>query len=206
MPAERISVIHHGHGSLGLRAAAAPAPPPRPFLLHVGPRLGYKNFDALLEAYAGSPAMVADFDLVAFGGGPWSLAERSRARSLGLDPARLRLASGGDEALARLYATASLLALPSLHEGFGIPVLEAMSFGCPVACSAASALPEVAGEAARYFDPRDPGSIREAIEEVLGSPALRESLRAKGAARAAQFSWERAARATAQVYASVAGR
>jgi glycosyltransferase involved in cell wall biosynthesis len=203
--AERTTVIHHGCDAAGLRAAAAAATPSRPFVLHVGPRGGYKNFDRLLEAFASSPALRREFDLVAFGGGAWSARERARVRELGLRAERVRRVTGSDEVLAGLYASASALVLPSLYEGFGIPLVEAMSFGCPVACSAAGSLPEIAADAACYFDPRDAQALREALESVLGSPALQQRLRAAGRARAASFSWEATAAQTAALYARVAG-
>jgi len=89
---------------------------------------------------------------------------------------------------------------PTLYEGFGLPVLDAMRRGVPVACSDRSSLPEVAGDAALLFDPEDAGAIRAAIERVLGDPALALSLRAAGRAQAQRFSWAATARATAGCY------
>ncbi len=89
---------------------------------------------------------------------------------------------------------------PSLYEGFGLPVLEAMARGVPVACSDASSLPEVAGDAALLFDPNDPRAIAQALERLLGDPALREQLRKRGRERAASFTWERTARLTLASY------
>jgi glycosyltransferase involved in cell wall biosynthesis len=99
--------------------------------------------------------------------------------------------------LVSLYRRASVLVFPSLYEGFGQPPLEAMACGCPVACSRAASLPEVCGDAARYFDPHDPAQIAEAVRDVLAAP---DEWRRRGLARAAEFTWERTARAHEDVY------
>lgn len=107
--------------------------------------------------------------------------------------------------LEGLYAAADAFAFPSLHEGFGLPVLEAMRRGVPVACSDRSTLPEVAGDAALLFDPEDAGSIRAALESLLHDAGLREWLGDAGPARAALFSWDATAAATAAVYRRALG-
>jgi len=98
-----------------------------------------------------------------------------------------------------LYAGARFLVFPSLFEGFGLPVLEAMASGCPVACSNVASLPEVAGDAALYFDPHDPEAIADAMDQLLTDDDLRQGLVRAGAARVRQFSWERTARETLKV-------
>ena len=100
------------------------------------------------------------------------------------------------EALEGLYAHCAAFVFPSLYEGFGLPVLEAMRRGAVVACSDRSSLPEVAGDAALLFDPEDVGEITSAIERLLAGGEAVESLRAAGLARAAEFTWEACARAT----------
>jgi alpha-1,3-rhamnosyl/mannosyltransferase len=99
-----------------------------------------------------------------------------------------------------LYAGATVFVMPSLYEGFGLTPLEAMACGVPVVCSNASSLPEVVGDAALLVNPRDGTALAQAIARVLDDAALRDELRAKSLARAAQFSWERTARETLQVY------
>lgn len=106
--------------------------------------------------------------------------------------------------LACCYQAAKLMVFPSLHEGFGLPVLEAMACGCPVVCSSTTSLGEVAGNAAVVFNPTSTGSIAEAIGRVLTSPELRTRLRKLGLARAAQFTWERTASQTLNTYSAVA--
>jgi glycosyltransferase involved in cell wall biosynthesis len=107
--------------------------------------------------------------------------------------------------LEGLWALARAFVFPSLYEGFGLPVLEAMARGVPAACSDASSLPEVAGDAALLFDPHDESVIAEALRRLLNDPALRESLRTRGLARVAEFTWERTARLTLESYRHALG-
>jgi glycosyltransferase involved in cell wall biosynthesis len=101
-----------------------------------------------------------------------------------------------------LWSVADAFVFPSLYEGFGLPVLEAMARGVPVACADTSSLPEVAGDAALLFDPHQPAEITGAIERLLGEPQLAEELRTRGRRRAQQFTWERAAQLTLETYAA----
>jgi glycosyltransferase involved in cell wall biosynthesis len=107
---------------------------------------------------------------------------------------------GGD--LPALYAGAQALVFPSLYEGFGLPVLEAMACGTPVACSDRSSMPEIAGGAALLFDPTRTEAIVGAVRGLLGDGALQADLRRRGLLRAQEFSWERAAAETAAVYSA----
>jgi alpha-1,3-rhamnosyl/mannosyltransferase len=111
-----------------------------------------------------------------------------------------------DADLEGFYAAATAFVYPSLMEGFGMPVLEAMRRGVPVACSDVSALPEVAGDAAELFDPRDPAAIAAALRTLLSDPQRRDELVRRGHERHPLFTWERAARETQAVYESVLAR
>ncbi|MGH3990960.1 MAG: glycosyltransferase family 4 protein, partial [Pseudonocardiaceae bacterium] len=102
--------------------------------------------------------------------------------------------------LERLYRASACVVFPSLYEGFGLPVLEAMARGVPVACSDRSSLPEVAGDAALLFDPEDVDAIRSATEELLADTALAARLRTAGRERAASYTWERTADLTVRSY------
>ena len=102
---------------------------------------------------------------------------------------QVRHLGGGDNVLALLYQQAVAFVCPSRYEGFGIPLLEAMSLRCPVICSNTSSIPEVVGDAGEYFDPGNIESMRGAIESVLESQTRRDELITKGAARCALFSW-----------------
>jgi glycosyltransferase involved in cell wall biosynthesis len=126
---------------------------------------------------------------------------REYARSRGLQDDVRFLAWVSDEELEGLWRIASVFVFPSLYEGFGLPVLEAMARGVPVACSNTSSLPEVAGDAALLFDPASTSEIAASVRRLLTDEALRRQLRDLGRERARRFTWERAARLTLASYA-----
>jgi glycosyltransferase involved in cell wall biosynthesis len=187
---------------LGFRAprevAAEPLPvllDERPLVLCVGAKRLHKNQGALIEAVAGLDGV----QLALVGStGPYEHELRERAARLGVEVHFIGWVNPGQ--LEALYARAAVFVLPSLLEGFGLPILEAMGRGVPVACSDASSLPEVAGDAALLFDPRAPKQIAAAITRILREPGLAAQLRVAGLARAAQFSWERTAALTVESY------
>ena len=111
--------------------------------------------------------------------------------------------SGDDGLLASYYQGATAFIYPSLYEGFGIPPLEAMNFGCPVVCSNTSSLPEVVGDAAVFFDPSSDESMRVAIEDLLRNDGLRTEMIRRGYARVQHFSWAKCAAETAAIYRQV---
>jgi glycosyltransferase involved in cell wall biosynthesis len=158
-----------------------------PFLLYPARNWPHKNHDRLFEAFEQLRKDRPELRLVLTGGG--------RYESL---PAGVEALGHLDFAqLPDLFRRASALVFPSLYEGFGQPVLEAMACGCPVACSDAASLPEVAEDAARLFDPHDPSAITAAVRDVLDAPA---EWAARGIARAAGFSWAATAHETEAVY------
>jgi len=108
-----------------------------------------------------------------------------------------------DEDMPALFCAATLMVFPSLFEGFGIPVIEAMAVGCPVACSNVTSLPEIVGNAALMFDPREPDNIAETIWKIWNDDSLQETLRNRGLERAKLFSWETAALKTVGVYRDI---
>ena len=143
----------------------------------------------------------AKYQLVLSGGngyGSEAIHEFIRNESLG---ERVKLLGYIDDAqLARLYQAASVFLFPSLEEGFGIPVLEAMAGGVPVVTSNVSSMPEVGGEAALYVDPQDPADIGQKVIHAVEDSALRAALVQKGLARVGEFTWRRTAEATLAVY------
>lgn len=177
---------------------------PQKYVLHVGVLERRKNLAALVRAYAllrerGAPP---DFKLVLVGQpGPRPDLDDSQALRQLIDQLGLRdrVVLTGHVALDErnaFYANASVVAVPSLLEGFGLPVLEAFAAGAPVVAARASSLPEVAGDAALLFDPESPQALADAIVAVLSDPALRERLVAAGRERAGQYTWDRTARET----------
>ena len=182
-----------------LAAGTASGPPgdeearklPAPgFVLAVGTLEPRKNLPRLVAAYAALPeSLQADHPLVVVGTTGWRAGPTLTAlRSLG---ARCELLGGvSDATLGELYRRCALFCYPSLAEGFGLPVLEAMSAGAAVLTSDVSSLPEVAGDAAEYVDPFDVGDITRGIGAVLGEPRRREELIERGHRRAAEFSWD----------------
>ena len=174
-----------------------------PFLLYVGKRGGHKNFNLMVKGFAASRDLKNDFHLVCFGDNPFFKAEMTLFQACGLNPSRVHHISGDDTQLANAYRKATAFVYPSLYEGFGIPILEAMSCQCPVVCSNCSALPEVAGQAAEMFDPNDADSICHALENVLYSSQRSSDLIKLGVERCTKFSWDRCARETRDVYLSI---
>ncbi len=171
----------------------------KPYLLSVGTIQPRKNYVRLLEAFAKIIAncglQIANLQLVICGGRGWMYDEIYQAvERLGLSERVLFTDFVSDDDLPALYALATLFVYPSLYEGFGLPIAEAMACGAPVLSSNASSLPEVAGDAALYFDPYNVDVLAEAMRRALSDESLRADLRAGGFAQAKKFSWERAAR------------
>ena len=173
----------------------------RRVLLTLSAKRPHKNLIALIGAFARIPSERRPV-LVLPGYPTWHEAElRARAAELGvLGDVRFEGWLSESE-IEGLWGVADAFVYPSLYEGFGLPVLEAMARGVPVACSDTSSLPEVAGDAALLFDPRSEPAIAEAVERLLGDPSLARALRERGLARARLFSWEHTARLTLDCYA-----
>ena len=167
-----------------------------PYVLYLGSDKPHKNLPRLIEAWGKVQHYFPSHLLVIAGPG----AGQVEASSLSTSGAIRRLGPVPDEALVGLYGGASLFVFPSLYEGFGLPVLEAMACGAPVVCSAIGALQEVAGDAALYFNPEEIEDIANALVRALEDESLRERLSHAGLQRAAFFSWARAAQATLALY------
>jgi glycosyltransferase involved in cell wall biosynthesis len=169
-----------------------------------------KNVERVLQAYHGlPPSLKNEYQLVVAGrlhlpGHPLYPDPRPRVRELGLDDRVVVTGQIREQDKAPLYSGATAYLFPSLYEGFGIPVLEAMACGAAVITSNSSALPEVAGDGAMLIDPEDVGQITSAIEQILDNVALREDLRQRAVQRAHQFNWKLVAQQTLDVYRKLA--
>ena len=193
---ERVYVVHHGIRNLGGAQGRR-----EPVILHVGAIQKRKNIARLVGAFE---TVSADWRLVLAGSAGYG-SQEILARIAG-SPASSRIAVLGyvpPEDLASWYARCSVFAFPSLDEGFGMPVLEAMAAGAPVLTSNRSALPEVAGDAALLVDPGDAEAIGQALRDLTQSADLRRDLARRGSMRAQQFTWEKAVRETWDVYRRV---
>ena len=207
VPAERIDVVPLGLGVTSLAEPASEAQlrsrlglGDRPVALSVSAKRPHKNLARLLQALALLPIERRPVTVIP-GYPTWYEAElRDQAAALGVADDVRFLDWVEAEELEGLYALAACFVFPSLYEGFGFPVLEAMSRGVPVACSDRSSLPEVAGDAALLFDPESPRAIADAIERLLADEALAARLREAGRAQAARFTWEATARGTLASY------
>ncbi len=171
-----------------------------PFLLAVGTLEPRKNLPRLLAAFASAADELPDHHLVVAGPVGWGPALRPTS-----DPVRVKLAGPVDDAMLHgLYALADGLAYPSLYEGFGLPVVEAMLHGTPVLTSDRSSLPEVAGDAALLVDPLDEGAIAKGLVRLVTDATLRARLVRSGRARAERFTWPATAAATWAAYQEAA--
>ena len=197
----KVSVVHLGFDSFDAadNEAFSFNIPMMNYILFVGARNGHKNFERVLKAFSSSQVLSSNFKLLCFGGGPFSTGETKKIHGLGVSKKVTQL-SGGDELLAKLYQNAELFIYPSIYEGFGIPPLEAMSAGCPVAASNISCIPEVCGSAVEYFDPYDIDSIVCSLERVLGDSKYRAELSALGRKQSDNFSWHKCAAETLEKY------
>jgi glycosyltransferase involved in cell wall biosynthesis len=177
---------------------------PEPFILTVGVLEPRKNHIALFEALRLLHQSGEKVGLVIAGrpGWRWKNPLENPANRELLPFVRI-LADVSDDDLVELYNRAFIFAYPSLYEGFGLPVLEAMACGTPVVTSNTSSLPEVAGNAALFADPRDPQSMAQQLKKLLSDRSLRETMRARGIEHARQFSWRRCAESTLAVYENV---
>lgn len=173
----------------------------RPYLLMLGTLEPRKNHAVAFQALARLKAAGHPHRLVVAGGQGWLFADvQQQVEALGLAGDVIFTGRVAEADLPGLYSGAACLLMPSLYEGFGFPVLEAMACGTPVVCSSASSLPEAAGDAALLVEPTDAEALAAAVARVLGDPALAEQMRADGLAQAGLFRWERTAAETVAVY------
>ncbi|MCC6485822.1 MAG: glycosyltransferase family 4 protein [Armatimonadetes bacterium] len=209
IPSEKIRVVYQGvNPSLRLASSESDAPDileslevPEPFVLFVGLLTPRKGVLSLIQAYELAHAQ-AQFQALVLVGLPGSGYDEIRTKAE-MSPLRDKirfLGAADDRVLAALYRRAAVFCLPSFHEGFGLPVLEAMLLGCPVVAADATSLPEVVGDAGLLFPAGDWQKLSESLVQVATDSSVREQLREKGPERAARFTWENTARETLDVY------
>lgn len=208
IPARKVTVIYNGvdrnvfHPVAGRRYEF-------PYLLYVGTERPRKNLGTLFAAFSilKRDSIIPDLKLVKVGGAgrtsEFRQATFHEIRRLGLEDEVVFVDYTSDKDLAAYYSSAVALVMPSLYEGFGLPMIEAMACGCPVIASNSSSLPEVADDAALFFAPRDSQKLARLVNRLVTEPALRNELSGRGFERVTRFSWEMMARATLHVYQQV---
>jgi glycosyltransferase involved in cell wall biosynthesis len=208
IPPDRVRVIYPGYDptTYFVNGTAPPAPGGDAYVLYVGNLLPHKNLLSLLDAVAILRRRRPVRLVIRGRGHPgYERAVRDRVETLGLGPAvRFVEEYAEPRRLRELYARAACLVMPSLHEGFGLPVLEAMACGTPVITSSTSSLPEVGGDAALQVDPHDAIDISDAMHRLLETPGLRAELRERGLRRVGAFSWRRTAEQMSRLLDEVA--
>lgn len=180
---EKIDVIHLANSLKKTDRTVKP-----PGFLFVGSRGGYKSFDLLLRAFA---KCKTSLQVTAYGGGPFTDSENKLITDLGIRDRVTQVPAGSDEELAAYYQAATAFIYPSLYEGFGIPILEAMHLGTPVIICPSSSLGEIGGDAALYFETGQVDSLAETLGKVGALPRLREEFIQKGFKREKEFSWDK---------------
>ncbi len=198
----KIKVIHNGVDSVWFKKTIAE--PRKPYLLFVGNLKPHKNLSGLLDAFRILQNLIPHELLIAGNKDGFQTSDRDGLRKLEKSGNRVRyLGEVGESELHQLYAGASALVFPSFYEGFGLPPLEAMAAGCPVAISKVASLPEICLDAVLYFNPNDANDMAKCILRILKKPALRSVLRKKGLQLAKKYSWNRCAKKTIQVIKSI---
>jgi glycosyltransferase involved in cell wall biosynthesis len=213
VPPEKVTVIYLGASPLfracnhedAFQLASSALQLRRPYLLYIGALKPHKNIPTLIRAFAllrGRKKV--EQQLLIVGDDPrWKEGLVSLCSQLGIAGHVSFFPHLAHAILPQVYGGADLMAMPSFIEGFGLPVLEAMACGTPVVCSRAASLPEVAGDAAEYFEPTSVESLAAAMERVLGSAERQAELRRRGLERVKLFSWDDCARRHCEVYRSV---
>ncbi len=200
IPESKISVIYHGIDQEAFQNAPL-IKYEQPYLLFVGRRNQYKNFNILLHAIATLSEQGFECNLVC-AGLPATNSEWQKISDLKIN-GKVSFIQASDIELVNLYKQAIAFVFPSFYEGFGLPILEAMAAGCPTLISDASCFPEIAQDASLYFNPAEVDSLIEGIKKIIEDDNLRSSLVTKGAKRVRDFSWERSVRNHLRTYKSI---
>lgn len=196
--ASKSFVVHHGISKISY-ANNVPLVTSKPYILYVGHRDWYKNFKSLLSVYTQNKMINNDVDLICFGGDEFNEEEIKYLKNNHLLN-KVFYVSGNDELLNLYYSKATVFAYLSEYEGFGMPLLEAMSNHCPILCSNTSSLPEVAGSAAKMVNPLDLNEIEYGLTSIIFNTSYRNSLVIEGNLQLQKFSWKKCAQETNLIY------
>ncbi len=198
----KIEVVYLGNSMCSNNSDNEKLDIPKKYMLFVGSRGAYKNFERFIVSVSEILNKDKDLYVICAGGGKFNAQELDSFLNLNIDE-QVKQYNLDDNTLANLYKNAQLFVFPSLYEGFGIPILESFACECPLVCSDTSSLPEVAGDAAQYFNPYSEESIKDAVEIVLNSNTFQNELRQKGIKRLELFSWKQTAIETKKIYESI---
>jgi glycosyltransferase involved in cell wall biosynthesis len=202
LPDDRVRVTYHGtefNPDLGYGSEPIPY---RPFFLHVGGRGSYKNFNILLTSFSKIVTKFPDI-MLAVVGSPFDGEEQRKITNLHLESHIQNFSYASDAHLAKLYRNCVAFVYPSLYEGFGIPLLEAMICQAPIIASNTSSFPEVVGDAGLLFDPTSVADLADRLLFLLDNPAERDILITKGLEQVKHFSWDKTINQTVEAYRSV---
>ena len=174
-----------------------------PSILYVGDRARYKNFYNFVKSISNSKLLKNKVNINCFGSNLFSKQELTLFSNEGFQKGIFKHFTGDNDVLKKLYLNSTVLVYPSLYEGFGLPILEAMSLGCPVICSNTSSMKEIGADSVRYFDPNNIDDMTTSIEQIINSEEDRKILAKKGFERNKNFSWTKCAQETLAIYNNV---
>ena len=197
-----VCTIYHGCIDPVGKACDPAIPLPGEYILYVGSRSGYKDFPMLIKAFAAIADKYGSVSIICAGGGEFGAKEKKLISEAGLE-GRVIQRSMSDGELSLAYKNAICFVYPSQYEGFGLPILEAFENSCPVILRNASCFPEIAGDAALYFD--DVEELSESISSMIDDKEKREELSEKGTGCLQRYSWEKAAEETYDFYGKILG-
>jgi len=176
--------------------------PEKPYILFVGYRKKYKNFLRFIKAFSLSKKLIKDFDVICFGNQSFDTQEKSIIKNYNLEN-NIHLVSGNNNKLNIYYQNASLFIFPSLYEGFGLPLLEAMKNGCAISCSKTSSLLEIGENCVDFFEPENEQSILSSLTRVLYSDNYKNRLIKSGYKKVLEFTWNKCAKKTLEIYETI---
>ena len=199
---DKISVVSHGVDHLIADDLKTNSLLKFPFLLYVGSRQRYKNFDFFLKGFAKAEKIKNEFKLICFGGGAFNNKEKKLINDLSIKDSVLHV-SGNDNLLSNYYSQANATVIPSIYEGFGFPLLEAMRFSCPIFCSDIDVFKEICGKNAFFFNPNDEDDLIYKLENTLLDTSILKNFCSKNLLRSKNFTWDKTYLETLDIYKKI---